>query len=209
MGSGFRTFAASEVLTSGNVQNYLMTQSVMSFANAAARDAAIIAPVEGMVAVLRDVNYTTIYSGTAWIRFGQYGAGSSYTPTLTGSTTDPANGTGGFPEASGYYSQNGNIVTGWLRIAAGSAGVTAGSGTYRISLPVNRRDVTGFSTRGVVVGSGYYVDSSAPTVNYVCTAVATDATYMILKTVAGSIGSTLPGWSANDYLQIGFTYEAA
>jgi hypothetical protein len=67
----------------------------------------------------------------------------------------------------------------------------------------------GFSTRGVVVGSGYYVDTSAPTVNYVCTAVATDATYMVLKTVAGNIGSTLPGWSANDYLQLNFTYEAA
>lgn len=52
MGSGFRTFAASEVLTSSNVQNYLMTQSVMYFASTAARDAAITAPVAGMVAFI-------------------------------------------------------------------------------------------------------------------------------------------------------------
>jgi hypothetical protein len=52
MGSGFRTFAASEVLTSSNVQNYLMTQSVMYFASTAARDAAITSPVAGMVAFI-------------------------------------------------------------------------------------------------------------------------------------------------------------
>jgi hypothetical protein len=52
MGSGFRTFAASEILTSSNVQNYLMTQSVMYFASTAARDAAITSPVAGMVAFI-------------------------------------------------------------------------------------------------------------------------------------------------------------
>ena len=52
MGSGFRTFAASEVLTSSNVQNYLMSQSVMYFTSTAARDAAITAPVAGMVAFI-------------------------------------------------------------------------------------------------------------------------------------------------------------
>jgi hypothetical protein len=52
MGSGFRTFAASEVLTSSNVQNYLMTQSVMYFVSESARDTAITSPVAGMVAFI-------------------------------------------------------------------------------------------------------------------------------------------------------------
>jgi hypothetical protein len=52
MGSGFRTFAASEVLTSSNVQNYLMTQSVMYFVSTTARDIAITSPVAGMVAFI-------------------------------------------------------------------------------------------------------------------------------------------------------------
>jgi hypothetical protein len=53
MGSGFRTFAASEVLTGSNVQNYLMEQSVMSFASTGARDAAVTSPEAGMVAYVR------------------------------------------------------------------------------------------------------------------------------------------------------------
>ena len=70
MGSGFRTFATSEVLTASNVQNYLMEQSVMSFASTGARDVAITAPEAGMVAYVRSndsseglYHYT---SGSAW-----------------------------------------------------------------------------------------------------------------------------------------------
>ena len=53
MGSGFRTFANSEVLTASNVQNYLMEQTVMSFASTGARDTQITAPEQGMVAYVR------------------------------------------------------------------------------------------------------------------------------------------------------------
>lgn len=71
MGSGFRTFAASEVLTSSNVQNYLMTQSIMYFASTSARDAAIISPVDGMTAYIGSNDsseglYT--YNGSSWRR---------------------------------------------------------------------------------------------------------------------------------------------
>jgi hypothetical protein len=210
MGSGFRTFAASEILTAANVNNYLMSQAVMSFANAAARDAVITAPAEGMVAVLQDINVTTIYSGSAWIRFGQYGAGTTWVPALTATTTNPNIGTAGFFETSGVYSQNGNIVTGWCRIAAGSgAAVNAGSGTYEISLPVNCKMGGSYPARGVVIGSGFYEDSSAPAANYVCTALAFTATAVRLRTIGGSISSTLPGLAANDIISFNFTYEAA
>ena len=69
MGSGFRTFAASEVLTGSNVQNFLMEQAVMSFASTGARDVAITAPEAGMVAYIRSNDsseglYT--YNGTSW-----------------------------------------------------------------------------------------------------------------------------------------------
>lgn len=209
MGSGFRTFAASEILTAANVNNFLMTQTVMSFASATARDAAITSPVEGMVAVLQDINVTTIYSGSAWIRFGQYGAGTAYTPAFTAVTTNPTLGTGGFPELTGVYSQNGNIVTGYVRVAAGSTGAAVGSGNYLISLPVTCR-MGIYTNRGVVVGSGFYSDSSAPASSYVCTAIAIDTgTYVYLRAPAGAISSTLPGWANSDFLQFNFTYEAA
>lgn len=68
MGSGFKTFTAT-VLTAADVNNYLMEQSVMSFASTGARDVAVTAPEDGMVAYIgsNDVDeglYT--YNGTSW-----------------------------------------------------------------------------------------------------------------------------------------------
>jgi hypothetical protein len=68
VGSGFRTFTAGEVLTASNVQNYLMDQSVMSFAGSAARSSAIGTAnfEEGMVSYLQDTNLVEVYNGTNW-----------------------------------------------------------------------------------------------------------------------------------------------
>jgi hypothetical protein len=69
MGSGFKSFTAGAVLTASDMNNYLMEQSVIYFATTAARDTAITAPEDGMVAYVgsNDANeglYT--YNGTAW-----------------------------------------------------------------------------------------------------------------------------------------------
>lgn len=53
MGSGFKTFT-STVLTASDVNNYLMEQSVMSFASTGARDTQISSPEQGMVAYIQD-----------------------------------------------------------------------------------------------------------------------------------------------------------
>ena len=70
MGSGFKTFTAASVLTAADVNDFLMEQSVMSFASTGARDVAITAPEAGMVAFIRSndsseglYHYT---SGSAW-----------------------------------------------------------------------------------------------------------------------------------------------
>jgi hypothetical protein len=68
MGSGYKQFTAT-VLTAADVNDYLMEQSVMSFVSNGARDAAITAPEDGMVAYINsnDANeglYT--YNGTSW-----------------------------------------------------------------------------------------------------------------------------------------------
>ena len=69
MGSGFKNFTAASVLTASDVNNYLMEQSVMSFASTGARDTQITSPEDGMVAYVgsNDANeglYT--YNGTSW-----------------------------------------------------------------------------------------------------------------------------------------------
>lgn len=71
-GSGFKTFVTGEVLTSTDVNGYLM-QGVLVFASAAARDAAITAPTEGMYCYLKDTNVTYYYDGAAWVASGATG----------------------------------------------------------------------------------------------------------------------------------------
>lgn len=70
--AGYRTFTTGDVLTAAQVQYYLQNQSIMYFANAAARDAALTAGIvqEGMFAYLADTNATTFYDGAAWQGFG-------------------------------------------------------------------------------------------------------------------------------------------
>ena len=72
--AGYREFQTGEVLTSANVNDFLMEQSVMKFADSSARDTALgtavggsNAPREGMVAYLDSENVAQIYDGTSWI----------------------------------------------------------------------------------------------------------------------------------------------
>jgi hypothetical protein len=66
---------------------------------------------------------------------------TSYTPTLTGSVTNPTLGTGA--TAVGKYIQINKFVWGWFNIQAGVAGFSAGSGALLVSLPVAAARTTG------------------------------------------------------------------
>jgi hypothetical protein len=61
-----KTFIDGDVLPASDLNNFLMNQSVMTFATSAARATAIPTPTEGMVAFLNDSNLMTIYDGTNW-----------------------------------------------------------------------------------------------------------------------------------------------
>lgn len=65
-GAGFKTFNAGDVLGASDVNTYLMQQSVMSFASAAARTSAIASPTEGMVSYRQDTGIVEAYDGTTW-----------------------------------------------------------------------------------------------------------------------------------------------
>ena len=65
-GAGFTTFTDGQVLTAAQVNNYLMEQSVMVFATAAARTTALPTPSEGMVTYRTDANVIEYYDGAAW-----------------------------------------------------------------------------------------------------------------------------------------------
>ena len=65
-GAGFKTFSDGSVLTATEVNTYMMEQMVMVFADAAARDAALTAPSEGMHVFLKSNDAFTFYNGSSW-----------------------------------------------------------------------------------------------------------------------------------------------
>lgn len=69
-GLGRKVFTVGEILTAASVNGYLMDQSVMVFANAAARSSAIPSPSEGMVSYRIDSKITEQYTGSSWEQIG-------------------------------------------------------------------------------------------------------------------------------------------
>jgi hypothetical protein len=88
----YRDFQVNEILTAANVNTYLMDQSVMTFADAAARTAALPAPTAGMMTFLVDVAQVNVYDGTEWVEVSGGGGG------VTISATAPAD-----PEAGALW----------------------------------------------------------------------------------------------------------
>jgi hypothetical protein len=89
MMAGFREFAAGEPLTATNVDDFLMKQSVMKFADGAARDlalgTAVVSPNalrEGMIAYLDDTDDVLKYDGSAWVTVAAAGIGSNVVQTV-------------------------------------------------------------------------------------------------------------------------------
>jgi len=64
-GAGFKVFQDGNVLTASEVNTFMAEQMIMVFASAAARDAAITSPSEGMFAFLKDTDKLTVYK-TSW-----------------------------------------------------------------------------------------------------------------------------------------------
>jgi hypothetical protein len=66
-GLGYKDFTVGQVLTSAEVDGYLMQQTIMKFADASARNTALTGVLaEGMFAYLADTNSTEYYDGSAW-----------------------------------------------------------------------------------------------------------------------------------------------
>jgi hypothetical protein len=137
MGSGFRTFATSEVLTGSNVQNYLMEQTVMSFASTGARDAALTSPETGMVAYVRsnDANegFHTYSSASTWRKGPGWNAPWGFIQ---------------YAESTSNVSvKNGNILTSNISVVNNRRYRITGQCNAFVSTSTN--DVSGFS---IVVG---------------------------------------------------------
>jgi hypothetical protein len=62
----YKTFANGFPLPASDLNNYLMNQSVIVFADSTARSAALPTPTEGMITYLEDTNNYQYWDGAAW-----------------------------------------------------------------------------------------------------------------------------------------------
>jgi hypothetical protein len=66
--AGYREFQTGEVLTAANVNQFLMEQATMTFADDAARTAALAGVLrEGLLTYNLDQGRLEVYNGTAWV----------------------------------------------------------------------------------------------------------------------------------------------
>ena len=151
MAEGWRDFVAGDVLNAAQVDDYLMSQAVMRFADAATRNSTLT-EVEGMVCFLKDSNTLTAYDGTSWWTVGKA------TKALTTGTTFVSQGaTPTYTDTVNEYTIINGICDWWFKLDITSAG-TGGTDFY-INLPVAADNVTR------LVGTGIVFDASIPTID--------------------------------------------
>ena len=126
------------------------------------------------------------------------GVWKDYTPVLTASGTNPNTGVGAV--LAGRYAQIGKVVHCRGRIKFGTSGTSVGSGTYRISLPVNSA-VVPVTTN--VIGNG----TVQGVVFDLVTAMLLDNTKMTIRNKDSSVSDSW-GLSSNAEILWNITYEA-
>jgi hypothetical protein len=128
--AGKKTFVAGEVLTAQDVNDYLMDQSVMTFASDAARSSAIPTPTQGMISYQTDTDAIEAYDGSNWVTRVSTSvpfAMAAGTITFTGSATItfPVGRFTVGPIITGNGISASNVVTSVTFSTPNSASVTA------------------------------------------------------------------------------------
>lgn len=199
---GYKLWATNELLTSSDLDNYLMKQAVISTTSGSKPTP----PVDGMMVWETDTENYVSYNASlaAWVYVGKMLTGT-YTSTLTAATTNPTLGTGG--SASGRYTLfGGKFCALHCTITFGTSGANAGSGQYLIALPFACSSaVSGVVATcmavmrcagSVAIGAGFISSGSS--------------TLAMLTTSGSNVASGAPGtWTNNDYIAIDIVYEIA
>ena len=186
-GAGYKLFNTGDVLTAAQVNTYLQEQTVMVFADSAARTTALAGVLaEGMVTYLKDTNAIEKYTGAAWVNID---SGSTSPLTTKGdiytySTTDARLAVGNNGEtlvadssvSSVGLRWQGNYSAGKNKIINGDFGIWQ-RGTSFTNLATNTYTAdrwTVSSTNSTIdVSQGSFTAGTAPVAGYEGTYFAT------------------------------------
>jgi hypothetical protein len=82
--AGRKVWAADEVLSADDLQEYIQDQVVFVYESSGARASGILSPTEGMVSYLRDTNLLYVYDGSSWVEVApDVGTPGTYTKVTT------------------------------------------------------------------------------------------------------------------------------
>ena len=178
--AGYKLFVTGDVLTAAQVNDYLMLQTVMVFANSAARTSALSAVLaEGLVSYLQDTNVVEIYTGAAWVSLDDPNAIQN---TIVDAKGDLIGATAADTPARLAVGTNGQVLTADSTAATGLAWTTLSSGfTYANYTPT----FTGFTKGNANIVARYAQSGKAVNVFVSVTLGSTSS-------VTGSITVSLP-----------------
>jgi hypothetical protein len=148
-GLGFIEFTTGDVLSAAAANGYLASQTVMVFADAAARTSAITSPQEGMFSFLKDTNATQFYDGAAWVNLDTTGMVNPM--TTTGDVIYSSSGT--TPARLGIGTA-GQVLTVNTGATAPEWAAPAGGGGYVVV-----KDETAFSAVANITADGIFTSA--------------------------------------------------
>lgn len=186
----------------------ILQRGILSFASAAARNATLTSPVEGMAAWLQDTNTMTQYDGSAWQPVLGGGTWTAYTPSWTATTTNPSIGNGSI---AGRYQLVGKTCIAKFEVVAGTT-TNFGSGSWSFSLPFTVASPGGTSANWSYFGEGRGHNASQ-WVTGVCAALKGGTTARIYSHEHSAEWSSIQPqiWAANsaNYLEGQVEFEIA
>jgi hypothetical protein len=157
----YKTFANGFPLPASDLNNFLMNQSVIVFADAAARGTAIPSPVEGMLTYLEDTNAYESWNGSAFVNINDNTDAIPKSTVTTAQDLIVADGASSVTRLGvGTDDQVLSVVAGAVAWADASGGggnyynITA-PGTYTVDLAAGFYDVKSI---GIVTVQGTEID---------------------------------------------------
>jgi hypothetical protein len=176
-GLGFKDFTVGQVLTSAQVDGYLMQQTIMRFANASARTTALSGVLaEGMFSYLDDTNATEYYDGSSWVSISNPGDITA----VTAGTGLSGGGTSGSVSLAIATSQSDLVIKGFEE----DVNVVASAATGTINFDVSTASVWYYTSNATANHTLNFRYSSGTSLN---TAMATgDAITLVWLNTNGS-----------------------
>jgi hypothetical protein len=209
--AGKKTFTAGEVLTAGDVNDYLMDQSVMVFSGTAVRATAIPFPTEGMFSVTTDTDELDYYNGASWVTALAMGSWTAYTPTFGGTGFS----TIGNATLDFAFSQIGKTVFVRGSVTWGTTTTATGFSSMTVSVPVSI--AASQILTYVPLGNLSAAHSSAPFIGQALASGSSTSVTLYVTSDTGLSGSaywlniatgTPSTWASGDRIYLNLTYEA-